>query len=229
MFEFSKLCKEFEARTALERGVIMTGKSAEIFAKLRKLNVPGVDPVQTLAGFILGSVVADGRVNEQEYLLIYPALIHTFGDDFDFESIKQSFKDDRDGRNAVKEYTQEMLSLISRADESLIEDVVLLCFFLDFSEYCGIINKTKHGKIRCPEANDDLQKRIQGIFSHGGVFRCADGRSHRAYENERRGRAYCGSVLRSRLYASDAFVCEGSGKELRENARGTVKVEKNYL
>ena len=127
MFELSKLCKEFEALTVLERGVIMTGKSAEIFAKLRKLNVPGVDPVQTLAGFILGSVVADGRVNEQEYLLIYPALIHTFGDDFDFESIKQSFKDDRDGRNAVKEYTQEMLSLISLADESLIEDVVMMC------------------------------------------------------------------------------------------------------
>ena len=127
MFEFSILCKEFEALTVLERGVIMTGKSAEIFAKLRKLNMPGVDPVQTLAGFILGSVVADGRVNEQEYLLIYPALLHTFGDDFDFESIKQSFKDDRDGRNAVKEYTQEMLSLISLADESLIEDVVMLC------------------------------------------------------------------------------------------------------
>lgn len=127
MFEFSKLCKEFESLTVLERGVIMTGKSAEIFAKLRKLNMPGVDPVQTLAGFILGSVVADGHVNEQEYLLIYPALLHTFGDDFDFESIKKSFKDDRDGRNAVKEYTQEMLSLISLADESLIEDVVMLC------------------------------------------------------------------------------------------------------
>lgn len=127
MFEFSKLCKEFESLTVLERGVIMTGKSAEIFAKLRKLNMPGVDPVQTLARFILGSVVADGHVNEQEYLLIYPALLHTFGDDFDFESIKKSFKDDRDGRNAVKEYTQEMLSLISLADESLIEDVVMLC------------------------------------------------------------------------------------------------------
>ena len=127
MFEFSKLCKEFEALSALERGVIMTGKSAEIFAKLRKLNLPGVDPVQTLAGFILGSVVADGHVNEEEYLLIYPALIHTFGDNFDFESIKKSFETDRDGRNAVKEYTQEMLSLISLADESLIEDVVLLC------------------------------------------------------------------------------------------------------
>ena len=127
MIEFSKRSKEFKSLTVLERGVIMTGKSAEIFAKLRKLNMPGVDPVQTLAGFILGSVVADGRVNEQEYLLIYPALLHTFGDDFDFESIKQSFKDDRDGRNAVKEYTQEMLSLISLADESLIEDVVMLC------------------------------------------------------------------------------------------------------
>lgn len=83
--------------------------------------------MHTLAGFILGSVVADGQINEQEYLLIYPALLHMFGDDFDFESIKKSFRKDRDGRNEVKKYTRDILALLSTADESLREYIIALC------------------------------------------------------------------------------------------------------
>lgn len=127
MFEFAKLCKEYENLSAPERGVMLTGKSVKILAKLKLLELPGVDPVHALAGFILGSVVADGRVNEQEYLLMYPALVHVFGDDFDFDSIKNSFRKDREGREAVKEYTQEMLSFLALADEALREDVIALC------------------------------------------------------------------------------------------------------
>ena len=127
MFEFSKLCKEFESLSVLERAALLTGRSAEILAKLARLGIPGIDPVHTLAGFILGSVVADGQINEQEYLLIYPALLHMFGDDFDFESIKKSFRKDREGRNEVKKYTRDMLSLLSAADESLREDIIALC------------------------------------------------------------------------------------------------------
>ena len=143
MFEFAKLCKEYENFSAPERGVMLTGKSVKILAKLKLLELPGVDPVHALAGFILGSVVADGRVNEQEYLLIYPALVHVFGDDFDFDSIKNSFRKDREGREAVKEYTQEMLSFLALADETLREDVIALCL-------CVV---TVDGKISLRERN----------------------------------------------------------------------------
>ena len=143
MFEFAKLCKEYETLSAPERGAMLTGKSVQILAKLKLLELPGVDPVHALAGFILGSVVADGRVNEQEYLLIYPALVHVFGDDFDFDSIKNSFRKDREGREAVKEYTQEMLSFLALADETLREDVIALCL-------CVV---TVDGKISLRERN----------------------------------------------------------------------------
>lgn len=143
MFEFAKLCKEYENLSAPERGVMLTGKSVKILAKLKLLELPGVDPVHALAGFILGSVVADGRVNEQEYLLIYPALVHVFGDDFDFDTIKDSFRKDREGREAVKEYTQEMLSFLALADETLREDVIALCL-------CVV---TVDGKISLRERN----------------------------------------------------------------------------
>ncbi len=63
MFEFAKVWKEYEALSPAERGAVLGVKSVEILAKLRQLDLPGVDSVQTLAGFILGSVVSDGRVN----------------------------------------------------------------------------------------------------------------------------------------------------------------------
>ena len=127
MFEFSKLCKKFESLSVLERSALLTSKSVDILAKLGQLDLPGIDPIHTLAGFILGSVVADGQVNEQEYLMIYPSLLYVFGNNFNFDSIKKSFRQDRDGRNEIKQYTKEMLSLLSLADESLKEDIILLC------------------------------------------------------------------------------------------------------
>lgn len=127
MFDFSKLCKEYEELSTPERSMLLTGKAVSVLAGLDRLNIPGVDPVHTLAGFILGAVTADGRINEQEYLLIYPALLHIFGNDFDYESVRKSFRADRDGRNAVRQYTRDMLGLLSLADEELRDDVIMLC------------------------------------------------------------------------------------------------------
>lgn len=143
MFEFSKLCKEFEGLSVFERGALLTGKSAGILAKLSRLSLPGVDPAQVLAGFILGAVVADGRVNEQEYLLMYPALLRVFGNDFDFDRVKKSFAGDREGKKAVKRYTREMLALLAFADERLLADVVTVCLCV-----VSVDNKISHREQR---------------------------------------------------------------------------------
>lgn len=126
MFEFKKLCKEYEQLSLVERGFILTDKSVKILAKLKILDVQGVEPVSALAGFIIGSVVADGKIDEQEYLLIYPALIKVFGYNFDFYSVKQSFC----GGNAKKlinEYIRQMIRVIDLLDDDLKCDVITLC------------------------------------------------------------------------------------------------------
>lgn len=127
MFEFTKLCNSFENLNVVERGAILAEKSVKVLGKLKLMAVPGIDPVETLSGFIIGSVVADGRLNEQEYLLIYPALLKAFGDDFDFASVKSAFAKDRDGRKAVRVYTESLLSLLADIDEDFREDIVTLC------------------------------------------------------------------------------------------------------
>lgn len=127
MFEFNKVMKDYESLNAIERGLMLTEKSVSILAKLSALDIDGIDPVETLASFIIGSVVADGKLHEKEYLLIYPALVKVFGSDFDYESIKKEFEADKDGRKDIAWYTTDLLRVLETVDETLYEDVIILC------------------------------------------------------------------------------------------------------
>lgn len=127
MLEFKKLCDSFEKANAVEKGVLLAQMSAKISCRLRGLDISDVDPMTVLAGFIIGSVVVDGRLNEQEYLLIYPALVRAFGDDFDFTSVKVSFEKDKNGRSAVAEYTEKLLQILDLLDEGIKNDIITLC------------------------------------------------------------------------------------------------------
>lgn len=125
MFEFKKLCNEFENLDSAERGLLLTEKSVKILAKIKLFDLP-VDPISALAGFIVGSVVADGKINEKEYLLIYPSLVKAFGYDFDFQSVKQSFASGS-ARKIIADYTKQMIQILSFADDELRCDVITLC------------------------------------------------------------------------------------------------------
>lgn len=127
MFEFNKVMKDYESLNAIERGLMLTEKSVSILAKLSALDIDGIEPVETLASFIIGSVVADGKLHEKEYLLIYPALVKVFGSDFDYESIKKEFEADKDGRKDIAGYTTDLLRVLGTVDETLYEDVIILC------------------------------------------------------------------------------------------------------
>ncbi len=127
MFEFNKVMKDYESLNAIERGLMLTEKSVSILAKLSALDIDGIAPVETLASFIIGSVVADGKLHEKEYLLIYPALVKVFGSDFDYESIKKEFEADKDGRKDIARYTTDLLRVLGTVDETLYEDVIILC------------------------------------------------------------------------------------------------------
>lgn len=127
MLEFKKLCDSYEKLSMVEKGLLLTEKSAKIISKLHCLSIPGIDPISSLAGFIIGSVAADGRISEQEYILIYPALVHVFGDSFDLASVKNSFRRDTGGRRMIAEYTENMLSVLGSLDDELKNDIITLC------------------------------------------------------------------------------------------------------
>ena len=70
MFDFKKLCNEYEKLSTVERGALLAEKSAVVLAKLHALNIEDIDTIETYVAFILGAIVSDGVIDEKEYLLM---------------------------------------------------------------------------------------------------------------------------------------------------------------
>lgn len=127
MFEFKKICDTFERLSALERRQLLEEKASSVFHALQSHPTPESNPKEILAGFMIGSAMADGKLNEMEYLLMYPSLVRTFGEDFDFQSLKENFRCNRDGKKLVGDYVEKVLSILRLSEEKLKQDVVILC------------------------------------------------------------------------------------------------------
>ncbi len=128
MFEYIEKCKKFEKLSTFERFALLANKSLIITNKLSELGLNVNESLSLIATFILGSIVSDGEVNEKEFLLMYPALLRTFGDNFDFDSIKEAFQNDFKTRNELKNYLKDILSLLNSVSNELKEDIIDICF-----------------------------------------------------------------------------------------------------
>lgn len=128
MFEYIEKCKKFEKLSTFERFALLANKSLIVTNNLSKLGFNVNESLSLIASFILGSIVSDGEVNEKEYLLMYPALLRTFGDNFDFDSIKEAFKNDFKTRKELKNYLKDILSLLNNVSNELKEDIIDICF-----------------------------------------------------------------------------------------------------
>lgn len=128
MFEYIEKCKKFEKLSTFNRYALLADKSLLITSKLTELGFNVNESLSLIATFILGSIVSDGEVNEKEYLLMYPALLRTFGDNFDFDSIKEAFKNDFKTRKELKNYLKDILSLLNNVSNELKEDIIDICF-----------------------------------------------------------------------------------------------------
>lgn len=130
MFEFQKLCREIEALSPSKRAMLLSEKSIAVIKGLRELGAMETDPVVILASFIIGSVVSDGSISEKDYLFIYPSLQKAVGNECDLAAIKRSVKVSKDIQKTIAVYTQELLAIISEADEQLGNDLISLCLLV---------------------------------------------------------------------------------------------------
>ena len=75
MREFDKICKEIDNLSVAEYTTVLAAKSMKLLAELKLLTADGIEGDMAFITFIIGSVVADGKLSEEEYLLIYPLLV----------------------------------------------------------------------------------------------------------------------------------------------------------
>lgn len=128
MFDFNKLCNDVEKMSDLDRGVMIVAESLKIVTAFESFDLD-YNPKNMLATFVLGAVISDGKIDEKEYILIYPSLVKAFGEDFDFESIKGILMG-KEGKSVIKQYTSAIADLVSLYDPELLVDIVTLCLMI---------------------------------------------------------------------------------------------------
>lgn len=146
MTEFKKICNDYEKLGPAERAVLLAEVSVRVTAELKALESPELHPLKTLATFIIGAIVSDGALDEKQYLFMYPSLVKTFGEDFDFATIKATYKTCKNVRKALDAQTKELVSIISACSEDIQADIVTLCLLI--TSYDGKITLKEKRYIR---------------------------------------------------------------------------------
>ncbi len=143
MREFNLICKEFEQLDSLSYGVILAKKSAKILPALKNITKDGLTGAAIYSTFILGAIVADGRISEEEYALCYPLLRAFFGEEIDYNDVKKAVKLLKTESKELKRNVDEMVDILGKLDDELKDDIVIVCMMI-----CAI-----DGKISLKEKN----------------------------------------------------------------------------
>ena len=139
MREFDLLCKEFEEMDGETYTALLLEKSATLVPALSLITANGLSGIAIFSTFIFGAIAADGRLSEEEYVLVYPLLHAFFGDEIDYETCKKAVKSMRAESKDLKETADEMVDVIGELSEDLKDDIILVCLMI-----CSIDGKISH-------------------------------------------------------------------------------------
>ena len=142
MKEFSKILKHPENLDAATRKNKILYSSAKVVSALSEEG-HGAENVSALISLLIGAMTEAGKINEREYLTIYPALVLAFGSDYDFYSIKSSFE----GLIATGRILKQDVSLLTAALSSTVQislgDILRLYAFILTPTYGKLSIKRK--------------------------------------------------------------------------------------
>lgn len=130
MKEFDALCKEFEQMDALTYGALLAEKSATLIPALSAITEDGVGGVAAFATFVLGAIAADGKLAEEEYVMLHPMLTLFFGENVDYDSCRKALKIVKSEAKDLKDAVDVMADVLGELDEEMKNDVVLVCLMI---------------------------------------------------------------------------------------------------
>ena len=131
MSDFDMLCKQLEEMDPETFVQIFNQKSVNVISALADLTADGKDGVTAYMQSILASVAADGKLSEEEYVLLKPMFDRAAKKDTTYEEGKQLFQEmGLDDPAAYKDIVDTMVDIIGLVDEDLKDDIVLLCLLV---------------------------------------------------------------------------------------------------
>jgi hypothetical protein len=130
MTDFNKLCKQAEELDMLTYSEVLREKSDKVLPVLKQINRNGLDGVTIFSSFIIGAIVADGKLSEEEYMLAYPMFRVFFGKSVNYDSSKQLIKSLRTEIKEFKKYLDLMVDTFGELSEELKDDIIYVCLLI---------------------------------------------------------------------------------------------------
>ncbi|MBO4792417.1 MAG: TerB family tellurite resistance protein [Clostridia bacterium] len=130
MKEFNDLCRLFEELDSETYSELLNEKAARILPALAGITEDGMSGLEIFASFIMGAIVSDNKLTEDEYVLAYPLFRSFFGEAADYSLVKESVKKSRSGNREMKKQVDEMIDILGTLSEDLKDDIVTVCLMI---------------------------------------------------------------------------------------------------
>ena len=143
MREFDTLCKVYEQMDVVTYASVLADKAGRIIPALSEITEDGLDGITLFASFVMGAVVADGKLSLEEYAITFPLFKVFFGKEVNYEVCSSIVKKMRVERKLIKQYVNDMVKVFGLLSEELQDDIVLVCLMI-----CAI-----DGKVSLKEKN----------------------------------------------------------------------------
>lgn len=143
MKNFNELCKIAEGLNPVEYAALVTEKSVKILPALNAITGDVGETAGLFASFLMASIYADGKLDENEYVLMLPMLKLLFGNDFDYDAAKALAKVFRPEGKELKKAVHEIVDMLGLVDGDLKDDIILVSLLI-----CAV-----DGKITLKEKN----------------------------------------------------------------------------
>ena len=130
MKNFYQICKDVEKMDVLSYSTILAEKSLTILPMLNNIMEDEIDATTIFATFIIGSIVSDGKLKEEEYLLLYPTLYTFFGEQVNYEDCKKVASEFRKESKELKKYVDYMIDILGEFSDELKEDIIIVCLLI---------------------------------------------------------------------------------------------------
>ncbi len=129
MFDFKKICTTVENLSDEDRAALIIREGKRVYDGLSDIPFTAYNPFSALAAFIMGAIVSDGKIDENEYAMILPSLQKAFGKDVDYETLKTALKSGR-ATEQINEYVNVLMKIVVSKNEDLVSDIVTLCLLV---------------------------------------------------------------------------------------------------
>ncbi|MBR4226082.1 MAG: pyridoxamine 5'-phosphate oxidase family protein [Candidatus Methanomethylophilaceae archaeon] len=131
MSTFNELCKRLEEMDDDSFNKTFNQLSVRVMEDLGDLTDSAEDAYNVYLQFLLAAVAADGKLSEDEFVLLKPLFDKSAGHDVDFPEGVEMFKEmGLDDSSDLKDIADLMVDLIELASPEAKDDIVMLCLMV---------------------------------------------------------------------------------------------------